>query len=51
VAIADAIAGRKPPKIGYDFPTVDDGLAGMAFIESAVKSSKRGAKWVKFPKL
>ena len=50
-AIADAIAGRKPPKAGYDFPTIDDGLAGMAFIETVVKSSKRGAKWVKFPKL
>jgi predicted dehydrogenase len=49
-AIADAVAGRKPPKAGYDFPTVEDGLAGMAFIESAVKSAKLGAKWVKFPK-
>lgn len=48
-AIADAIAGRKPPKGGYDFPTIDDGVAGMAFIETAVKSSQRGAKWVKFP--
>ncbi len=50
-AIADAIAGRQPPKAGYDFPTITDGLAGMAFIETAVKSSKRGAKWVKFPPL
>ncbi len=50
-AIADAAAGRKAPKEGYDFPTVDDGVAGLAFIESAVKSSKRGAKWVKFPKV
>lgn len=50
-AIADAVAGRKPPKGGYDFPTVDDGVAGLAFIESAVKSSKAGAKWVKFPKV
>jgi predicted dehydrogenase len=50
-AIADAVAGRPPPKGGYDFPTIDDGLAGMAFIETAVKSSKRGAKWVKFPKI
>jgi len=49
-AIADAVAGRKAPKEGYDFPTVDDGIAGMAFIETVVKSSKRGAKWVKFPK-
>jgi predicted dehydrogenase len=50
-AIADSVAGRKPPKAGYDFPTVEDGVAGMAFIECAVKSSKLGAKWVKFPKL
>jgi predicted dehydrogenase len=50
VAIADAVAGRKAPKGGYDFPTIEDGLAGMAFIETAVKSSKLGAKWVKFPK-
>ena len=51
VAIADSIAGRKAPKDGYDFPTVDDGLAGMAFIETAVKSGRAGAKWVRFPKL
>jgi predicted dehydrogenase len=50
VAIADAIEGRKAPKGGYDFPTVDDGIAGMAFVETAVKSGKAGAKWVKFPK-
>jgi len=50
VAIADAVAGRKAPKNGYDFPTIEDGLAGMAFIETAVKSGKAGAKWVKFPK-
>jgi predicted dehydrogenase len=50
-AIADKVAGRKAPKDGYDFPTIDDGVAGLAFIESAVKSSRRGAKWVKFPKV
>ena len=50
VAIADAVSGRTAPKAGYDFPTIEDGLAGMAFIESAVKSAKLGAKWVKFPK-
>ncbi len=50
-AIADAVAGRKAPKDGYDFPTIDDGVAGLAFIESCVKSSKAGAKWVRFPKV
>ena len=47
-AIADQINGRKPKK-SYDFPTIDDGVDGMAFIETAVKSAKKGAKWVKFP--
>ncbi|HTL66317.1 MAG TPA: Gfo/Idh/MocA family oxidoreductase [Lacunisphaera sp.] len=50
-AIADAVEGRKAPKSGYDFPTVDDGVAGLAFIESVVKSSKQGARWVKFPRI
>lgn len=49
-AIADAVAGRRAPKGGYDFPTIDDGVAGMAFVETAVKSARRGAKWLKFPK-
>lgn len=50
-AISDSIAGRKSPKGGYDYPTIEDGLAGMAFIETAVKSAKLGAKWVKLPKV
>ena len=29
------------------FPTVEDGLVGMEFIEAAVKSSAKGAVWVK----
>ncbi|MCB1488486.1 MAG: Gfo/Idh/MocA family oxidoreductase [Bauldia sp.] len=29
------------------YPTVEDGLAGMQFIEAAVKSSQKGAVWVK----
>ena len=49
-AIADGVAGRKPPKAGYDFPTIEDGLAGMAFIETVVKSGKAGAKWMKWPR-
>ncbi|HWA08805.1 MAG TPA: Gfo/Idh/MocA family oxidoreductase [Opitutaceae bacterium] len=48
-AIAAEVAGKKPPK-HPDFPTIDDGVEGMAFIETAVKSSRLGAKWVKFPR-
>jgi len=47
-AIRAEVAGQPIPK-DLDFPTIDDGVEGMAFIETAVKSSKAGAKWVKFP--
>ncbi|MGC1300635.1 MAG: Gfo/Idh/MocA family oxidoreductase [Alloacidobacterium sp.] len=32
-----------------DFPTVDDGLEGMAFITTAVQSAKAGGVWAKMP--
>lgn len=31
-----------------DFPTVDDGVRGVAFIEAVVASSKSNDKWLKF---
>ena len=49
-AITAEVSGQPRPK-DLDFPTIDDGIEGMAFIETAVKSAQRGAKWVKFPKL
>ncbi|MBW8781811.1 MAG: Gfo/Idh/MocA family oxidoreductase [Verrucomicrobia bacterium] len=49
-AIAAEVSGRPLPK-DLDFPTIDDGVRGMAFIATAVKSSKAGARWVKFPRL
>ena len=39
-------AGKKVDADVY-FPTVEDGLVGMEFIEAAVASSKKGAVWVK----
>ncbi len=47
-AIAAEVAGKPLPK-DLDFPTIDDGVEGMAFIETTVKSSRLGAKWVKMP--
>lgn len=45
-----AIRGRIVGKRGeFDFPTVEDGVYGMAFIEAAVKSARSNAKWIKFP--
>ena len=49
-AIEAEVTGQPRPK-DLDFPTIDDGIEGMAFIETAVKSARRGAKWVKFPKI
>lgn len=48
-AMADRIDGNPPPPGGYDFPTIDDGVAGMAFIKATVESSASTEKWVKFP--
>jgi predicted dehydrogenase len=45
-AIEDEVCGRRLKK-SYDFPTIDDGVIGMAFIATAVKSSKSKSKWTK----
>tara|TARA_B100000686_G_scaffold55181_1_gene59459 strand:+ start:478 stop:1617 length:1140 start_codon:yes stop_codon:yes gene_type:complete len=50
-AISDKIEGNAAPEGGYDFPDATDGVAGLAFIETAVKSSAGEEKWVKFPSL
>lgn len=47
-AIAAEVEGRPAPR-GLDFPGIDEGVAGMAFIEAVVRSSRIGAKWVKLP--
>lgn len=33
----------------FPFPDVEDGLAGMAFIDAAVRSSQEGGAWVEVP--
>ena len=45
-AIMAARSGKKPPK-EVQFPGIEDGVAGMAFIEACVKSSSKNGKWVK----
>ncbi len=49
-AIADKIDQVEPPAAGYDFPGVDDGVAGMAFIATAVESAQSDQKWTPFAK-
>ena len=44
-AIIAARSGAAPaPEV--HFPTIDDGVRGVAFIEAAVRSSASGARWV-----
>ena len=42
------VAYKTSSKIESLVPTVDDGIRGMQFIETAVKSSKSGATWLTF---
>ncbi len=46
LAIKAARVGKKPLKSAH-FPTIDDGVKGLEFVEAAVKSSKANGKWVK----
>lgn len=41
------IMGVQPTELELDFPAVDDGVRGMAFIATAVESSKSDKKWIK----
>lgn len=40
--------GEMPTKEMLDFPTIAEGVRGMAFIESVVASSKASEKWTEF---
>lgn len=44
-AIRDRIDGKEGT---YDFPTVEDGVEGMAFIATAIKSAGSEQKWTPF---
>ncbi len=39
------LAGEEPSSIDLDFPTVEDGVRGMRFIEAVVASSQSDQKW------
>ncbi len=38
-------AGERPSEKVLDYPCIDDGIRGMAFIEAVVESSKNNAAW------
>lgn len=41
-------AGETPSEFATDYPKIDDGIRGMAFIEAVVASSAQNAAWTKF---
>ncbi len=44
----DAFKDGKKSDTIYDFPTVDDGVEGMLFIEKVIESSGSDKKWIDF---
>ena len=46
LAIKAARSGGKPSE-EVNFPTIEDGVKGLAFVEAAVKSSRSNGAWVK----
>ena len=42
------IDGVQPSAESLDFPSVDDGVRGMAFIDNVVRSAQSDAKWTNF---
>jgi predicted dehydrogenase len=42
------INGTTPPKEALDFPSVEDGIRGMAFIDNVVASSNSELKWTNY---
>jgi predicted dehydrogenase len=45
LGIIAKMEGRTPNELERDFPTVQDGVRGMAFIDAVVASSEGDAKW------
>ncbi|WP_462265333.1 Gfo/Idh/MocA family protein [Mucilaginibacter sp.] len=46
--LAARIDGTEPAKEWLDYPSVNEGIRGMAFIENVVKSNASDVKWTKF---
>ena len=43
------LAGARPDPLALDYPTVDDGLRGMLFIEAVIRSARSDRKWTRVP--
>jgi len=43
--VSAKLTGQKADELMLDFPNVDDGVRGMVFIDTVVKSSASDRKW------
>ena len=48
LCLSARIEGTNPAAEALDFPSVDEGIRGMAFIDNVVKSSSSNEKWTNF---
>jgi predicted dehydrogenase len=46
--ISSRLNGEEPSEMHLDFPTVNDGVRGIAFIDTVIKSSESNDKWTPF---
>jgi predicted dehydrogenase len=47
LTLSARLDGREPTKENLDFPGVEDGIRGMAFIDNVVASANSSEKWTK----
>ena len=48
LTLSSKLSGAEPTKEMLDFPTVEDGIRGMAFIDNVVASGQSDKKWTRF---
>lgn len=48
LTLSSLLEEKEPTSAMLDFPTVDDGVRGMAFIENVIASGKSNQKWFDF---
>jgi len=48
LSIKADIAGKQAEKEWLDYPGIEDGIRGMAFVENVITSGKSGVKWTDF---
>lgn len=48
ITLVARIDGTTPPKEALDFPSVEDGVRGMAFIDNLIRSNESKEKWTPF---